>query len=81
MPEKERAAPTANRKATQEQKTSIEIVPERARVRKQAWGRCPCGAEIGANVTTLRCSTCSAWLRWRSAFRIASHNSGEGRES
>lgn len=40
--------------------------------RKQApLGFCVCGVAIGSNLHTLRCPTCGAWARWRSAFRVA----------
>lgn len=40
--------------------------------RKQvALGFCVCGADIDSNLHTLGCRTCSAWARWRSAFRVA----------
>jgi hypothetical protein len=38
-----------------------------------ALGRCQCGTPIGSRITGLHCPTCSAWRRWFSAHRIASH--------
>jgi hypothetical protein len=70
MPEKQRAAPTRNRKAALEDPRT-EIIADGDDASNQDFGACRCGARISGNVTTLRCSTCSAWRRWRSAFRIA----------
>lgn len=72
MPKKERAAPTANRKAApQTQRTGIVADPEQPR--KQDFGACiGCGIRIAPSSTTLRCPTCAAWRRWFSAHRIAS---------
>lgn len=68
---KKKAAPEANREAAQQDQCT-EIVDAPNGERKQDFGRCPCGAQIGA-VHTIGCKTCGAWIRWRSAFRLAVH--------
>lgn len=69
MPEKTKAAPGQEAALQEQQRT--EIVADTGPCSKQDLGRCRCGARISSNVVTLRCSTCSAWARWRSAFRVA----------
>lgn len=69
MPEKRKAAPDQEAAPDQNQRTAS--IADTAAVCN--YGRCPCGAAIGSNIQTLRCPTCSAWARWRSAFRVAAH--------
>jgi len=76
MPEKKKAAPTGNRKAAPKQiHQRTEIFADTDQPSKQAvdFGRCSCGTKINSNVRSLRCGSCSAWARWRSAFRVAAH--------
>ncbi|MDT3680438.1 MAG: hypothetical protein ROZ64_16580 [Burkholderiaceae bacterium] len=70
MPRKRKAAP--GKEAALEEQQRTDILADDAKASKQEnFGACLCGARISGNVVTLRCPTCSAWRRWRSAFRIA----------
>jgi len=57
--------------AEEVQRSASIAEPEHSR-KQASLGKCVCGAEIGA-VHTMGCKTCSAWARWRSAFRIAAN--------
>lgn len=72
MPRKRKAAPGQEAALQVQQRT--EILADDGAERKQAsLGSCPCGVPAASNVHTLGCPTCSAWARWRSAFRLAAH--------
>lgn len=71
MHRKKKAAPGKEAAPQVHQRT--DILTDDTDAGKQDFGACRCGARIGGNVVTLRCSTCSAWAHWRSAFRVAVH--------
>lgn len=71
MPEKTKAAPRQEGGPEQNQRTSI--IADDDDASNQDFGACRCGTRITSNIVTLRCPTCSAWARWRSAFRVAAH--------
>lgn len=62
-----------DRETAEDNNTTPSIAAPGAERKLPPLGRRICGAAIDSGVVTLRCTTCSAWARWRSAFRLAAH--------